>query len=190
MLFHSLIIDDFFENPDALREFAMTQNFSEITSPDDGVTYPDICINIPTEVKQEMHIKITQLLGAPMTKTIDFMRLSRQGVHVPHQAHTDLIMGQYTALIYLNKPEDCKGGTSLLKHVNGMDVNPKNDEEEAVWRKDTNDESKWIKLNECPMVYNRLFLVRSDLFHRAEPVGGFGNTLENGRLVLVSFFSL
>lgn len=189
MKLHSIIIDDFFDSPFLIRAHAMSNEYADQLSPD-GVTYPDISIEIPEDIKAEFKTKLEALVGGKIKEFTPFLRLSRQGVPVPHQAHTDAILGQWTALVYLNRPEHCIGGTSLLQHVSGMDTHPETPEQEALWRQDTNDPTKWLSVGGCAMKFNRLFMVDGRLFHRAEPIGGFGDSKDNGRLVMVAFFTL
>jgi len=119
-----------------------------------------------------------------------FMRMSKEGVHVPHQAHTDKNIADYTFLLYLNKDEDCRGGTDILEHIEGMKIHPQTQEEIDIWKRDTNNSEKWIKVGFCPMAFNRAFILRSDLFHRSVPINGFGTNQFNSRLVLISFFNI
>ena len=189
MKLHSIVIDDFFDSGFLIRAHAISTAYKDQLSTD-GVVYPDISIEIPEEIKQEFKDKLETLVGGKIKEFTPFLRLSRQGVPVPHQAHTDAILGQWTALVYLNRPEQCIGGTSLLKHVSGMDTHPSTPEQEELWRQDTNDPTKWLSIGGCAMAFNRLYMVDSRLFHRAEPIGGFGDSNETGRLVMVAFFTL
>lgn len=190
MRLYSTIVDDFFDDPQSVRNYAIKQKFVDVTSPVDNITYPDICLDLSQEIKDELHSKLALLMGKKVSKSVEFLRLSRKGIKLPYQAHTDTAMGKYTALVYLNLPEDCIGsGTSLVKHINGMEFNPATQEGVDVWARDTNVYDNWKVNLFCPAAFNRLLLFNADLFHRAEPPQGFGDSLENGRLVLICFFN-
>lgn len=199
MNFHSCIIDNFLYAPEQFRKYAVSKSYQGVTNPQDNVTYPDVTIDIPKDISNEIIIKLSQILtsfaenkhnGAQIDCKMMFMRMSKEGVHVPHQAHTDKNIADYTLLLYLNKDEDCRGGTDILEHIEGMSIHPQTQEEIDLWKQDTNVPDKWIKTGFCPMKFNRAFILRSDLFHRAQPLGGFGQNNEDGRLVLTSFFNI
>jgi hypothetical protein len=98
-------------------------------------------------------------------------------------------MGGYSLMVYLNRPQDCRGGTSLVRHVEtGMDSNPRNEEEEAIWKRDTNKREAWEVTEMCPMRANRACVFPAERMHRAEPVGGFGHDQRHGRMVMTAFF--
>lgn len=174
------IIDDFLPSSvfSALREHCDKIPFQGVVNPIDGVIYPDISVDIPKAVRA--------FLGSP--KTV-FMRLSLLGVKAPHQAHTDTLMGRESLMLYLSRPEHCRGGTSLVKHIEtGMTSDPKTKEEEAIWKRDTNNPRAWMVYDIAVMQPNRAVMFDASLMHRAEPVGGFGTDAKNGRLVLTAFY--
>lgn len=190
MIIRTLIVDDFLDNFEALREAADSVEFKDEVNPVDKVTYPNIFKGIPEGRAQEIESKLALLVGRAIKVNTMFARLSPRGVHVPHQVHTDTSMGDYSVMIYLNRLEDCRGGTSILRHHAGMESEPRTEAELKLWQRDYNDPMKWQITDHCAMVPNRMFLFRSDLFHRAEPVGGFGRDASDGRLVLTVFFSV
>lgn len=174
------IIDDFLpaEVFSALRKHCDKISYQGVVNPVDGIVYPDISVDIPEQVKLFM--------GNP--KTI-FMRLSLCGVKAPHQAHTDTLMGRESFMLYLCRSEHCQGGTSLVEHIEtGMRSDPKNQEEEAIWKRDTNNPKAWRAYDMARMQPNRAVFFAASLMHRAEPVGGFGTDAKNGRLVLTAFY--
>lgn len=189
---HSIVEDHFFDDPEAIRHHAVTREFKDIRNPEDGVIYPDVSIDVLPSIFLEAVEKIQKLMWSVIIPKKCFLRLSMLGTKAPHQAHTDALLSDYTALIYLSKKIDipADAGTSIVEHVSGMAVQPEVPEEIALWVRDTNDKDMWKVVGFCPMKFNRLFIVKSELFHRAEPVTGFGETPEDGRLVLTIFFDL
>jgi hypothetical protein len=174
------IIDDFLPADvfNHLRAHCDQLDYSGVVNPVDNVLYPGISLEIPEVVMQ--------FLGRPKYA---FLRLSLEGVLVPHQAHTDLLMGQKSLMFYVTHPKYCRGGTSLVQHVEtGMYRNPVNSAEEALWQRDTNIPEMWEVHEMAEMVPNRAVLFDAELMHRAEPLGGFGTDAKNGRLVLTAFY--
>ncbi|MES2367708.1 MAG: hypothetical protein V4563_17660 [Pseudomonadota bacterium] len=181
-------IHGFLDHFDALRAHCDGVLFDGLTNPVDGVFYPGVSIDIPDYVKQEVAEKLSILEDGEIRINALFLRLSLEGVKAPHQAHTDTVMGKKSMMLYLNRPEDCCGGTALVKHVSGMDRNPISEVQELIWLKDTNTPDKWEVTHLCRMQPNKAFIFDADLMHRAEPVSGFGSNPINGRLVLTAFY--
>lgn len=189
MNLYSLILDNFFDSPEQVRESLISSPHQGIVSPYDNVFYPDLNGNISSGIKRELIDKIKDILKSDIKMNVCFSRLSLEGSACPHQVHTDKIMGEYTALVYMNRPEDCRGGTSIHKHKKGWERHPSTKEGEDQAQRDTNSPDCWEAVSNCSMKFNRLFLIDSELFHRSEPVGGFGETIEDGRLVLIAFLN-
>jgi len=189
MNIYSIVVDDFLADFEAARKYADSAVYKDVENPADGVIYPMISPDLAPGMGSEIAMNLMFIMGKPIYMNMAFMRLSPAGVYVPHQAHTDKLMGEWSMMLYLNRPEHCSGGTSVLRHVTGMDRHPTQPEDIQIWREDMNDESKWQITDFCRMQTNRAFIFRSDLFHRAEPAGGFGRGPRNGRLVCTAFFN-
>jgi len=189
---HSLIIDNFLRNPEEFREIATSRSFDGITNPHDGIHYPNVTLNIPVEIQSEITQKLQAIFSKEIKYSAMFMRLRKEGMkHAPHEVHSDKIMGDYTALIYLNTDDQCRGGTAFVEHISGqLSTHPETPEELELWHQDTNRKEAWVRTGFCPMKFNRCVIFRSDLLHYAEPWGGFGTDNDSGRLVLTAFFSV
>lgn len=183
MNLHSQIIDDFLPGFDVWRGMADRVEYRDVVSPTDGVTYPGI-VDL-SGLKMDFAGLLADVMGRPVTVNHLFLRLSLAGSKPPHWAHHDGLMGQYSLMVYLNRPEHCAGGTALLEHADEWCDGPPDD---ATWLRDTNDPDMWRIVSRCPMVTNRAFIFRANLWHAALPLGGFGSGPEDGRLVLTAFF--
>jgi hypothetical protein len=194
-----VIVDDFLSDPDALRAHAL------------GLEYPDLKGYFPGRNSlQRIEIPgmaqfASQMVGEPLVPVdppqshgkfrITLARDPRRGA-----VHVDA--SQWSAILYLTKPEDCRGGTEFFRHkATGLDRVPPTEVEaraagfasvdDAVQKTisvDGNRRAAWEKTMDVPMRYNRLVFLRPWLFHTAGP--GFGDSLENGRLIYLMFFSL
>lgn len=176
---HSIIVDDFLPDFDDWRAWADKQTYSPLINPADGVEYPGICKDVPV---YGTRLRLEAIMQHPVKINAAFMRLSLEGSRAPHQAHHDGLMGQYSLMMYMNRPEHCQGGTGLVRHVSGDDL--------THWETDHSDPDKWRVYSLCEMKANRAFIFRANLMHRAEPIGGFGTDATNGRLVYTAFFDI
>jgi hypothetical protein len=182
MKLYAQIYDNFIESYDYLRAFCDTATFEDTINPYDGFVYPGVCMKAPFEIIQYSLVKAighaNLIHGA--------LRLSTQDVKAPYHVHADDFMGgQYTVIVYLNRPRHCQGGTSFLRHkqtgaVRGIDS--------PDWQADEASPEAWATEFICPMKSNRALIFDSRLLHRAEPMDGFGADPTDGRLVFVGVF--
>ena len=107
-----------------------------------------------------------------------------------------------SAILYLSRPEDCRGGTDFFRHVRtGTDRVPMRPEELSalgydsygemhrdIVIKDGHDRSKWEQTMTVPMRFNRLVLLQPHYWHTSG--AGFGDNVESGRLVYLMFFTV
>lgn len=184
-----LIIDNFTPDFAELQKFARTAEFTDVVNDFDGVTYPLICSNIPDHFKLGVLSLIAKHFALPISPTM-FLRRSPKGVPCPHQVHSDASMGRYSLMLYLNAEDDCEGGTSFLSHrATGIGYNPQLPEAATIVTADQNNSQAWDVRDRVNMHPNRAVIFDAARLHRAEPVGGFGDTPENTRVVLTCFFS-
>ena len=197
MLNNLIIVDDFIDSIDQVRQAALKMD------------YPDIQGQFPGRNSlQRIRIdgleeQVSQLVGESVIP-IDPLeshgkcRLSlasdkgRGKVHIDHC--------YWSGLLYLTRPEHCSGGTDFFRHrrtqtdrapLNGADLAAMGyDDFDKVHRDlietEGTDDSKWELTMTVPMRYNRLVLLRPWMWHTAGP--GFGDGIENGRLVYLMFF--
>lgn len=183
MRLHSLIIDDFLGDFERWRSWFDSAQFLDIQSPVDQVTYPNICTELPLELISEIEAKLARNAAATRINFL-FARLSPAGITPPHWAHNDASMGTLSMMLYLNRADDCQGGTHLLEHVHyGNDVSLEE------WQRDTNQRELWRPVFECAMRPNRAFIFPAEQWHAAMPADGFGVVPADARLVLTAFFS-
>lgn len=183
-----IVIDDFLPEFSELQSYAMTAKFTDVVNEFDGVTYPLICADIPNHLRAAVLRQIENEFAIPESPTM-FMRRSPAGVPCPHQVHSDASMGTHSLMLYLNAEEDCDGGTSFLSHrLTGIAYNPALPEAVEIIAADQNRPEAWEIRNMAAMRPNRAVIFKADALHRAEPVGGFGDSPENTRVVMTCFF--
>lgn len=182
-------IPDFLDDFDDWNEFARELDYSGVTNDVDGVEYPDVSTDVPEFLKTQVIDRLLQTTGLRLKINTIFWRLTTEDTQTaPHQAHTDSSMGRFTFVLYMQDgPEGA--GTALVKHktTGGLDQDPWTNAELEVWLRDMNDYDAWAITKLFPMQANKAVLYHSKRMHRAEPVGGFGKDVTDGRLVLTAF---
>jgi hypothetical protein len=184
-----ILINNFLDCFERLKQHAVEGHFEDVENPIDGVVYPGICQDIPDAIRSEVLSKLEALKGCPVIDPVMFMRRSRKGVHAPNQVHNDISHGKFSCMVYINEQRP-GAGTSLVSHKEtGLQESPTTDEELRTIERDKNTPDKWdidLLVNMKP---NTGCIFPAGRLHRAEPVGGFGTTEEDSRVVLTCFFS-
>ena len=193
------VIDDFLPDPEALRARALGLTYSGRGN------YPgrDSLERLPIDglddaVSAIMRQRFQAQTGEEFSHAKCRLTLASDdgvaGVHVDPS--------HLSAILYLSRPEDCRGGTEFFRHIRtGTDRVPMRPEElsalgystygemhQDIVRKDGGDRSKWELTMSVPMRFNRLVLLQPHYWHTAGP--GFGDSVENGRLVHLMFFKV
>ena len=141
-----------------------------------------------------------RLRPAPPPQSHAKFRITLAGDTGRAKVHID--KAHWSGLLYLSRPEDCRGGTEFFRHLpTQSDRAPMTDEELAaagfasqeqmdreIVSKHTLDDSKWEMTMRVPMRFNRLLMLRPWMWHTAGEA--FGNSLEDGRLVYLLFFEV
>ncbi|ALN60941.1 hypothetical protein GLA29479_53 [Lysobacter antibioticus] len=192
-----IVVDDFFEHADGLRDAALR------------LTYPDQQGAFPGRNSQErieldgLAQYVSSIVGerlkviSPLGSHAKF-RITLGSDQGRGKVHVD--PGYWSGVLYLSRPEDCRGGTDFFRHRRtNTDRRPMNERELAelgyasideahqdIIERDGLDDSCWETTMTVPMRFNRLILLRPWLWHTAG--AGFGDSLQNGRLVYLMFF--
>lgn len=175
------IVDDFYQNPDAVRKLALKQDFAEIGN------YPGF--RTKTFLDQDTKNVIQNLImphGGKVTEWNDRDGLTgcfqictadeRSWIHTDH-------FNSWAGLIYLTPDAPVNGGTILYryKETGEMYQGELGDNYEAY------DKTKWEIVDRIGNIYNRLVMYRSDIFHMNEEY--FGKNKEDGRLFQLFFIT-
>lgn len=196
MKYKILVIDDFYKDPEAVREQALKENYTS------GGTYPGMDSQ-NNNFTSEKIAKFASIIGAPIVPSFNTgnFRLSIEGDQAIRDIHFDADI--YVANICLTHDEDCKGGLALWKHketgidsilINETEVmekygmSGKQIEQDIVLR-DGQDHSKFEQTALIPYKFNRLVIICGNQLHSPYPQG-FGDSPENGRLTQHFFFKV
>ena len=187
-----IITDDFYQDVDSVREFALNQPF-------------DVKGNYPGQrtktfwdwpgVKDSIQ-HIVRNAGGNITwyeseYTSSFQYTTKKDSSWIHPDHTT----NWAAVCYLTPDAPASGGTGLFRHKEtGMMRPPRLEDgkyDEEFLKKhiypDSRDFSKWDMTGMVGNVYNRLVMYRGDLFHSS--LDYFGTNRNNGRLFQTFFFN-
>jgi len=193
-----LVVDDFLDNAEALRAHALTLDYPEQEGQFPGRNSLQRT-NIEGLTEAVSRIIGERLVAAPPPQSHAKTRLTLESDKGRGKVHVD--ESHWSGILYLSRPEDCRGGTEFFRHkATGLDQFPFTGEQlrehgfadhadahRQLIERDGTDDSAWESLMMLPMKFNRLVLLRPFLFHTAGP--GFGDTPENGRLVYLMFFN-
>lgn len=193
-----LVVDDFLDNAEALREHALRLDYPPIEGQFPGRNSMQR-VNIEGLTEAVSGILGERLVAAPPPQSHAKSRLTFASDKGRGKVHVD--ESHWSGILYLSRPGDCRGGTEFFRHrATGLDRFPFTREEldahgfastaeahAALIERDGTDDSAWEMLMSVPMRFNRLLLLRPWLFHTAGP--GFGDRPDNGRLVYLMFFN-
>ena len=193
-----IIVDDFLDNAHALRAASL-----RLTYPPQAGMFPGRNsaerIDIDGLAEQCSRLVGEPLQGMPPPQAHAKSRITLATDQGKAKVHVD--GAHWSGILYLSKPEDCRGGTEFFRHLpSNTDRAPYNDAEAAalgfpsakgmvdeILDRDSLDDTKWELTQRVPMRFNRLLLLRPWLWHTAGE--NFGDSLENGRLVYLMFFA-
>lgn len=188
--------DDFLISPHGEREKALAGNYRAIDH--NGLLYNGICETEDPEsvarIEQMTENKFSEV------RTI-YRRYIAEEVKETY-IHSDVMIGTFTGILFLNPPEQCSGGTAFWKHREyGWEHHPTPHQLQAAGLENTDDlwkrihqegfdESKWELTEMVPMRFNRLILFWSPRYHSRYPQVSFGTNLNDARLIKVFFLKV
>ena len=173
-----MVIDNFLDNPDKIRDYALQCNF------DIRGNYPGVRAKWENKkYTEELDYKLHQLVGADVmhegaSKEFQICTEYENDNWIHHDTK------QLAGVLYLTPNAPLENGTSLFRHkktgaTSGFEYTGE----------DLRNEDDWEETIRVNNVYNRLILYNGFLFHRSNNIG-FGKTLEFSRLTQVFFMNL
>jgi hypothetical protein len=197
MVPHLFVIDDFLRNPEEVRAQALSMDY-EIPG-----HYPGMNSVQKLRIEgldQVISALVREPVRAPWTKNFSHGSCRVTFASDNQEARIHIDESHWSGILYLSRPEDCQGGTEFFRHKRTNTDRVPMDEatlkaagyssyeelQHDILDKDALDRSKWEHTMTVPMRFNRLVLLQPHYWHTAGP--GFGDSLENGRLIYVMFF--
>ena len=179
-----IIVDDFYSNPEQVREFALSQEFSVKGNYPGSRTKPHIAPGVKEAIEANMQFagKITDWMNyEPETSYTGAFQIAtsddRTWIHADHH-------NMWAAVCYLTPNAPFTGGTALYRY-----------KETGAFRRtgavddryEGNDYTKWDKFDVIGNKFNRLVIYRGDLYHAS--LDYFGHDKGTGRLFQTFFFN-
>lgn len=194
-----IIVDDFLDDPDPLRATAL-----RLTYPDQQGAFPGRN-SLERVAIEGLDRYASELVGEPLKASGPQLSHAKCRLTLASdigRAHVHIDNSHWSGILYLSRPEDCRGGTEFFRHkATNSDHAPRNQAEldamgfsdvaemhRAIIERDSKNLDAWDQVMNVPMRYNRLVMLRPWLWHTAGI--GFGDSVENGRLVYLMFFTL
>lgn len=185
------VVDDFLIEPMVVRNNAIQQGFEDKEF--QGSLYSTVNVNIPEEIQYG----IQAVYGREIKIHVAAFRQGKKNSPIHNFVHADNSCASMAAVLYLNKPEDCVGGTAFWRHKKtGWIHMPSLVELQKAgftldsFAKDWHDSDAWEMLSICGMQFNRAVFYPCSIFHSRWPWSGFGDNDNNARLILAVFFDL
>jgi hypothetical protein len=197
------IVDNFFDNPDKVRQWAIQQSFR----PDELGRWPGLRSKQISELDNlffDSVVRKSLSLFFDLQQEIDISWVASMGFQIVHKnydsgwVHSDVSVSQITGIVYLNKDTNLAGGTSIMRkkeNILSLDLSFNKFKEESYLKKRTIQEveeyrekhnNQFEETINISNVYNRLVLFDSHLYHKAQSF--FGED-DDARLTLVFFIS-
>ncbi len=170
-----VIIDNFYQNPDAVRNLldkSPATTWKKLVH-----NYPDARHNIMIDLSniKEVICKITEkIYQVTIFDDLPLMTnlFKEQGFPVGSASAPHFDPNYFAAIIYLNKPEECHGGTAFyLNKKTGKEYSTNSAKDFPVLNKSdfiSESNEDWELLDYVEMKYNRFVLYRGNIFHAAQ----------------------
>ena len=193
-----IVVDDFLDDPYALRDAALRLTYPDVKGPYPGRNSAER-INL-----EGLDNEVSRLVGEPLVAMSHNQAHGKCRIALASDSRTAKVHvdgSHWSGILYLSLPQDCRGGTEFFRHIpTNTERAPYSDKESAekfgapsakkwvddLLERDTSDDSKWEMVMQVPMRFNRLILLRPWLWHTAGE--NFGDKPENARLVYLMFF--
>lgn len=170
-----LVLDGFSPDPQREREAALSAEYKTIEH--NELSYRGISF---TEDKDSIS-NIESIIGQEFNSHETFYRRYLTGEKNETYIHSDVLIGTYTGILFLNHEEEYQGGTAFWRHKTfGWDRHPSQEEvarqglanTDWLWKQvylDGFRENRWDRLEMVEMKFNRLILFPSPLYHSRYP---------------------
>ena len=172
-----IIIDNVLENPEQYRANALAQEFK--TYDFGHCVFHGIAISVPSaEVPKAIIDQNPQL-----TPVLTFLRKSPQDQVEPHYIHTDIDMGEWSAVLYLNPNPPAGDGTNFWTHKETGAIESVIPHERSV---EGRNQDNWTLREHVNAKFNRMVMFPSSYFHSRAIFDNWGH-LDDARLIQVTF---
>jgi hypothetical protein len=170
-----IVIDNFLDKPDLVRQSALSLEFSS-PGPYPGLRSDRADYDYENYVKEKIE-KIAKLKIKEFIMDSFRFQICLEG----EKTFVHIDKSGWAGVLYLTPNAPYESGTGFWRNIN----NPENDRD--IKPDDGNEH--WIVESAVGFVYNRLILYKATIPH-SSILPGFGNSIETGRLTQVFFFEV
>jgi hypothetical protein len=172
---NTIIVDNFLDNPDRVRESALSLDFYRTGefpgARSDRADY-EYEAYITAKIESVLNLQITEF------RQDSFCFQLCLDDHETWLHHDET---QWAGILYLTPNAPAGAGTAIYRHVpTGIYAGPA--------ELDVKDIDNWEIITAIGNVYNRMVLYKGQQYHRSL-IPGFGNSAETGRLTQTFFFN-
>lgn len=181
-----IVVDNFLADPDKVREFALSQEFTIKGNYPGQRTKPFATLEHKEAFERILGAEITFWPTGVNGYNGAFQYTYGRHNSWIHRDHTD-----FSAIIYLTPDPPPDGGTLTYRHKTlkiERDSEAKSKEEIDEMNEDSNNEDKWDRMDVIANKYNRLIIFSGRRSHRSNKY--FGSSRQNGRLFQTFFFNV
>lgn len=187
-----LVIDNFYPNPDLVRDFALSQEFN-LTG-----AFPAVRggYYLPDQTVEKIQKLIKPMSGEIVMWTGDYgvfqlcTAFDRSWIHADNRKTDPQDLQIWAGVVYLTPDAPLTAGTKFYRHKETqLPVKSfyfQSVVKEDQYKKEVYDFTKWEEVDTVANVYNRAIFYRGDRFHIANHY--FGHTKEDARLTQTFFF--
>lgn len=178
-----IVVDNFYEDVDAVREFALGCDFKHHPLNHKGKR-TEVCYKFDGLKERFEKIIGSKIINWETYKTNGCFQYCIAGDQLVY--HTDT--QQYAGVLFLTPDAPVQSGTCLFRSKYTKKMKVAKDEYARVFKNGVLDSTEFDLVDRIGNVYNRLVLFDSKTIHAATEY--FGNNKENGRLFQLFFFDL
>lgn len=172
---NTIIIDNFLDNPDLVRQSVMQIDFN-LTGQYPGIRSARADYEYEDYVRKKIETMLNKKIKEFKLDSFSFQLCfenDKTWIHMDHDA-------QWAGVLYLQPSAPVNSGTGIFRHIDSKIYQGPSNHTSIV-------DTDWELITLIGNVYNRLVLYRASLYHRSL-ISGFGNSKETGRLTQVFFF--
>jgi len=176
------VIDNALTDPTGVRTLGLNAEYIDWKGPD-GDVYKRVSIQDIPSIRQ----LIEGVYGTVDIHGMAF-RLNYQDEQPNATIHSDMGWGTHALVYFLC---DGIGGTAFWQHKksSAYRIAPGDLELFEQVKDDWDTEDAWNLKATVDLKFNRALMYESELFHSRHPAAAFGSSPEDGRLILVAFFT-
>ena len=180
-----IVIDNFYENPMEVRNFALKQEYKEDSHYPGKRSKSYACQEHKERFQKILEPFIGKIKDFPFDTENGKFQYSTSNEH--SWVHHDKNGTNYAGIIYLTPDAPVESGTGFYQFMDGTMNEDESNLMKSYYTKYDKDMTKWKLVDKVGNVFNRLVLFDSSRYHTA--VDFFGSDIYDSRLYQLFFFS-